>query len=409
MMTPYALYGLLQAEKAGYTIGSETAIERGLQRLDSFIANESNGMQWTDRIFCMYVYSHRHTLKAEWWRMLEGVLKHTRLTDYALALVLELAVAHQKTDLANEIAEALRTRAVEAGGQVHWRTGGFSRWADDVFEVTAVVLKALIVHDVDDPLIAPTISYFLAHKRGNRWNSTKDTALILQALCEYLTRQRVKAGKGAKVAFRCNDGPETEVVFENQTQMSQVSLPGTRLRPGKNSLTFGKGAPDVMYRVVLRHWQNGAGIMSRAQWIEVERAFFLMDRQGNRVRQVNPNEEVPLGSYLECVVTGRLNRMTSARYVLTESPRPSGCEVVPVEDGRFRGSTNTPPLLREDRETLVAFHHEEIPDMVENRCVFLAEMAGTFVVPPARMELMYQTEVRGHSDSFRFRVSDKTE
>ena len=33
MMTPYALYGLLQAEKAGYTIPNETAIQRGLQRL----------------------------------------------------------------------------------------------------------------------------------------------------------------------------------------------------------------------------------------------------------------------------------------------------------------------------------------------------------------------------------------
>jgi uncharacterized protein YfaS (alpha-2-macroglobulin family) len=36
----------------------------------------------------------------------------------------------------------------------------------------------------------------------------------------------------------------------------------------------------------------------------------------------------------------------------------------------------------------------------------LAELAGDFVVPPAFVELMYQTEVRGHSGSFRLRVKE---
>lgn len=35
-----------------------------------------------------------------------------------------------------------------------------------------------------------------------------------------------------------------------------------------------------------------------------------------------------------------------------------------------------------------------------NRVVLLAELAGDFVVPPAFVELMYQTEVRGHDGSF---------
>jgi hypothetical protein len=83
--------------------------------------------------------------------------------------------------------------------------------------------------------------------------------------------------------------------------------------------------------------------------------------------------------------------------------------VVPEEDKRFTRQSIHPPLLREDRETLVAFHHEHILSTVENWCVFHAEMAGTFVVSSARMELMYQTEIRGHSDSFRFRVSETPE
>jgi uncharacterized protein YfaS (alpha-2-macroglobulin family) len=36
----------------------------------------------------------------------------------------------------------------------------------------------------------------------------------------------------------------------------------------------------------------------------------------------------------------------------------------------------------------------------------LAELAGDYVVPPAFVELMYQTEVRGHSGTFALKVRD---
>jgi len=54
----------------------------------------------------------------------------------------------------------------------------------------------------------------------------------------------------------------------------------------------------------------------------------------------------------------------------------------------------------------VAFHHEQTGQAVTNRMVLLAELGGDFVVPPAFVELMYQTEVRGHSGTFGLRVTD---
>jgi uncharacterized protein YfaS (alpha-2-macroglobulin family) len=406
MMTPYALYGLLQAEKAGYSSGSEKAIQRGLQRLEQFIAGRP-AQHFTDQVFCMYVYGHRQDLKPEWWQQLAEELRQRRLTDYGLALVLEVAIAHSRADLAATAAEQLRQRAVLEHSQASWRTAGFSRWADDRFEISAVALKALIVHDVNDPLIAPAISFFMANKRGNRWNSTKDTALILQALCEYLTREGRQVGAAARVTFRCNDGPETAVAFDSLTETRKVTVPGDQLRGGKNILTFTKGAPGVMYRLALRYRQTGTAITARDHGIRVSRLFYLLDRQGKRLRQLGQNDEVPLGSYVECVVSASLNPVREARYLLVESPRPTGCEVVPVEDRRFDQQSNPAPQLREDREALVAFHHEQVTQGVEDRCVLHAEMAGTFGVAPARVELMYQTEVHGHSDSFLFRVAER--
>src|SRR5262249_4328058 len=155
--------------------GSEHAVQKGLQRLKQFIDN-MNEKQAADRIYCMYVYGHRHDLDAKWWQFIEE--REDKLSDYALALSLELAEQKGKKDLATKLQQRLASRAKENQGTVFWTTAGFTRWMEDPLEITAAVLKALVAHDIDDKLIPGILTYFNAHKRGGRWNSTKDTALI---------------------------------------------------------------------------------------------------------------------------------------------------------------------------------------------------------------------------------------
>src|SRR5262249_51987403 len=88
IMTPYALYGLLEAEKAGYQVGSGNAIRYGLERLKQFI--ENTGQRTADRIYSLYVYGQRHPLPDQWWQFIEDQRAAGNLSDYALALSLEL-------------------------------------------------------------------------------------------------------------------------------------------------------------------------------------------------------------------------------------------------------------------------------------------------------------------------------
>ena len=80
--------------------------------------------------------------------------------------------------------------------------------------------------------------------------------------------------------------------------------------------------------------------------------------------------------------------------------------MVPEEDRRFDQS-GTPCVLREEREAHVAYHHERTEAMLIDRCVLHLENAGEFLVPPAVVEMMYQTETRGHSGTFRFRAVER--
>ena len=86
-----------------------------------------------------------------------------------------------------------------------------------------------------------------------------------------------------------------------------------------------------------------------------------------------------------------------------ESPVAAGCEVMPVNDPRFV-RLRTPQVFREDRDGKTVFHHELAPVDCQNVSVWHVEMAGELHVPPGCAELMYKTEITGHSGGFTIRV-----
>jgi uncharacterized protein YfaS (alpha-2-macroglobulin family) len=406
MMTPYALYGLLQAEKAGYAIPAGGSIERGLNRLKQFIdAMKEN--QTADRIYCIHVYAHRRDVEQPWWDFIAAQLKADKLSDQALALALETAVQKGKKDLAKDLATALRGKVKKVRGHRFWETAGFSRWGDDKFEVTAAAMKALVAFDKDDPLIDGILGFFAATKRGDRWNSTKDTAMILYAMCDYLAKQKFDPKARPELNFSLNAGALRKVAFDKKLTR-KVVLPGTTAKEGVNKLSFQTTSTGMMYRVVFRYWKTGADVKPADEGITVIRNFYLLDGKGGVVRQLKNGDKVPRGSYVLSEVMANDRLKSDMRYVLVENPKPACAEIIPVEDARFANNQHsTAYALREEREAGVVFHHEQTSWQINDRCVLLLELAGEYIVPPARVEMMYRTEHRGHSGTFLLKVADE--
>jgi hypothetical protein len=420
MMTPYALLGLLEAERAGYPCPNPQAIDRGLRRLQVFLTQmapvwgdlgKSAGPvpAVNDSLYVLAVWGRRQPVPDPWWGRIEAAVGSPAVSDYGHALALDLAVRAGRKPLADKLAAVLRTRATQIDGRVSWSTAGFSRWAADRTEVTAAALSALVAHDPADPLIPGVLAEFAATKRGDRWGSTKDTAMVLLAACDYLTAVPAgAAGPAAGVVGLAVNGGDPMAVDLGGAGAKTVSLPTAGLRPGSNvvTVTAPKSATGALVRVLARFTRGGPTIPARGHGITVARTLSVRTAAGEW-RDLADGATVAVGSHVRVRVTAAPTDEPGLAYVLVESPRMAGGEVAPAGDKRFAQAVKTGGYaLREDRDALVAYHYEQAHTATAEY-VFTAEFAGEFRLPPARAERMYRPVSGGHSAGFTLRVEPK--
>jgi hypothetical protein len=138
MMTPYALYGLLRRE-GGYTIPNETAIQRGLQRLQYFIDACNNPQPSpTASIACTSTRIAKNSTSLGW-------LEHQKMGKLSdMPTPLRRDVREQGKELAGSSSRTFgpkRTRIRAATSpEDRWLRG----WMEDPFEITAAAMKAIV-------------------------------------------------------------------------------------------------------------------------------------------------------------------------------------------------------------------------------------------------------------------------
>ena len=400
MITPYVVWGLLEAEKAGFKLTNPGVLRRGIQKVHAlhFATDRSHV---SDRMYLAYVYSQKQKLSDAWWEQIVG--DAPKASDYALALALEMAAVRGDKANAEKFAITLEKRARKAHGGKHWVSAGFSRWGDDPFETTAVVLKAFAAYDAKHPIIPDVIAFFVATKRGDRWNSTKDTAMVLYAMSDLLAKKGAQGtGPALFVDYAVDHGAAQHLAFTDGKPRT-VTIDGSKLSRS-TTVSFAKASHGMMARAVLRYRTSSRTLAPANHGLAVQRQLHLLGAKGVRIRELKSGDRVPRGAYLESVVTVKSQDPDVLRFLLIEDPKPAGAEAMPIRDPRFdRPIANW--VFREDRESHLAFHFETAqPQQTQVSTVLHVELSGDLVIPPAQSELMYATTTRGHSGSFALKV-----
>jgi hypothetical protein len=442
-MTAYVVYGLALAKQAGHKL-SEEAFARGANNLASQLAQAklaekdvaglgySGGsyeyIDATTQAYMLYALqtAQKAGVKTEVaFDSQFDKLQKASINDYARSLLAIVSHGQNKIELANALVTQIENNCVESGSVCSW--GGKSwhyNWQDDFVETTAFAVKSLVQVKYGSPRINSGIRYLLTQKRGKAWRSTKDTAMIIFALVDYLEKSK-ELEPDYKVKIFLNDKP----VFEKQmtkndalAQEQSIRLNGSTLRLGNNNIRIekeGNGSFYSTFRSV--YYAAGENLRASTAGFGVKREYFKLtpQRTSQGIQYAKNFFTGTLRSGDEVLVKLTVTSNSNFEYFMLEDPLPAGVDVIKDEssynimgesdysgDERryYRRRTNR-YAAKEVRDEKVAFFATELPaGRHEFSYLLRAQIPGDYHAMPTIATLMYYPEYQGNGDEARVRI-----
>ncbi|MEW6227892.1 MAG: MG2 domain-containing protein [Bacillota bacterium] len=399
-MTAYVVFGLLTAREAGFAV-NENVLSRGLAALEQATAAEKKDVD--KKIYGLYVLSlggQKEKVKAGLEPVLNG---KTSLGPRETALVTLTLDNTGETERARRYLELLWGQANITPSEIYWKnkTGEYLEAAT---ETTALALTAVIKLTPADERTSKIVRWLTRQRRFNHWVSTRDTALVLYALSDYLKLTR-EADADFTAAVFCN-GEEIETVrFGKDSLFSpeqEIKVDPGKIRPGENSVEFtvyGRGM--LYYTVELKQFLEDSPPGAPRSGITVKREYRkLVSRRDEKSGTVSlqPARFAAAGFKNGDVVRVRLtvNSPRLYRHLIVEDYLPAGFEA--FDRGRMElwewGYWWVDRDVRDDR---VTFYIETLP---KGESVLEYEMRagipGTYRARPPLVEAMYQPDVAAH-------------
>ncbi|MEW6517490.1 MAG: alpha-2-macroglobulin family protein [candidate division FCPU426 bacterium] len=470
-MTAYVLWGLCLASEAGVDIRSAV-----LDRADTFLnqrlveyENQPDLQAWMlhaqARLFALWkrpklhayqtkafdrVWSQRDKLNAYTRSLLALAARDFGLQDKAQILIRNLENGVIKDDKPD-------TTVLHAGGgqgetlmpTAHWGEEGFYwRWSEGGIEATAFALRALMAVDPKNALVEPVMNWLVKNRRGAQWSNTRDTAIAVLALTDYLRVSR-ELKQDLEFEVLVNGRPVVSKKLSAEESLGAPSVFAVKrefLKDGANEILFrnktGQGAIYFSAQASFFSLEEpitpvGNEIFARRQYFKfVGRPTLLKGYVYDKVPLAD-NETVESGQRIETVVT--VEAKNNYEYLVFEDLKPAGVEAVEVKSGQplyaqeiksgaqervFKGKPGKKPRLAADagdttgrtawvyqelRDRKVALFIDHLPQGVwEMRYTLRAETPGTYHALPVVGHAMYVPELRCNGAEVRIKVEESS-
>jgi|GEM_PF-180921 len=364
-MTAYVVWGLTLAKQAGVDLKANV-LERGAAFLDkTLVEEELNHDMQAFMLHALAVQRADARLAAvsqfqakafdNLWKNREAHNAYTRAL-LALAAHHMGKAAEAKTLIANLENGVKRDERPDAsvliGGQLpanagvmgtaHWGEDGiYWRWSDGGVEATAFALRALLTIDPQNKLIEPVTNWLLKGRRGAQWSNTRDTAITVLALNDYLRVTKELSPEleyevtvnGTSIAKRKVSGAE---VF---AAPSRFAVDRRFIKDGANDIRIRrKGEGPVYYAAEAKFFSLEEPIPASGNEIFVKREYFKLVGRPTLLKgllydkvPLLDGETVTSGERIETVLT--IEAKNNYEYLLFEDLKPAGFESVAVRSG----------------------------------------------------------------------------
>jgi uncharacterized protein YfaS (alpha-2-macroglobulin family) len=450
-MTSYVLYGLITARDAGYPVEAGM-LARGLAFLRGRFLEEDNfhRMAYAARVLAMEPGEREAVRPLVTGRLYEN---RERLSAYSKALLATALHLLGDAEKAGLLLRNLETTAkVDAENDTaNWEGSSrdWWRWYHNKVETNAAALQATMAIRPDSPIAPMVMKWLVNNRRGNTWHSTRETAMAVYALADYVRVNQELAPEytltvdlGGRVRRSYTVTRENALFFDNA-----FVVPDELLETGAQTLTIEKSGPGTLYYAAYtRYFSLEEPIRATGNEVFVRRRYFRLlpgtasgtpeprrldtkrpnpfltgqyelladggewtaptaTEGGPRYERVSlqPGDTVTSGDLLE--VELQLEAKNDYDYLVFEDLKPAGCEPVEVRSGRRAGGGVYSNM--ELRDQKVAFFLTSLPQGTRTLTYRLrAEIPGEFHVLPTNGYAMYAPDIRTLADEMRLAVRE---
>jgi alpha-2-macroglobulin len=448
-MTAYVVQGLWMAKEGGIII-REDVLQRGMEFLRVEIVqaeNQPDMLAWM-----LYAASFSPNFKDMLFQKQVERLwtEREKLNPYTLSL---FALAMEKVDHKRAL---VLIRNLENGVQrdegkdligtqaerhttatAHWgKAGIYYRWSEGGLEGTAFALKAMLAIDPKNTLVQPVMTWLVRNRRGAQWNDTRDTAIVVLALTDYMKvmgETQTDFGwtlfvNGKSVAEKTSSAKDASPLAP-----SEILVPAKLLQDGANEIRIErKGSGPLYYSAYLSYYSLEDPIPPAGNEIFVKREYFRYRGRPTLLKGLvydkvllKDGETLQSGDRVEVKLT--IEAKNDLEYLVFEDLKPAGCEAVQIQSGeemsaikikadklqqdnKEEATGTTVSVHQELRDRKVAFFISKLKDGVYTLTYDLrAEAPGHYHALPTLAHAMYVPEIRGNSGEIRMKVEDAKE
>ncbi|HMP77919.1 MAG TPA: MG2 domain-containing protein [Pirellulaceae bacterium] len=300
-------------------------------------------------------------------------------------------------------------------------------WYGDTIEANAYYLKLLSRVNPQDPKAAGLVKYLLNNRRhGTYWNSTRDTAVCIEALADYLQRSgedrpemTVEIWLDGVLKQAVEITPEVLFQFDNS-----FIVEGAELTSGAHRVEIRRqGKGPVYANAYVTNFTLEDFITSAGLEIKVQRKIYkLVQREGAEAvvqgdrgqavdQKVEKYDRVELQNLSELIsgdlieIELEIESKNDYEYVIFEDMKAAGFEPVDLRSGYTTGGLGAYVEFRDER---VAFFMRTLARGRHSVSYRLrSEIPGQFSALPAKAHAMYAPELRGNSDEIKLRIVDR--
>jgi len=298
-------------------------------------------------------------------------------------------------------------------------------WYGSEYEAQAYYLKLLALTDPKSETAAGLVKYLLNNrKHATYWNSTRDTALCVEAMADYLRASgEDKPDMTVEIYVDGRKYKEVRITPDNLFGFdNKLVIEGDGVTTGKHTVEIRRrGKGPVYFNAYLTYFTLEDYITKAGLEIKVERKYYKLNKVDKTIKvagsrgqaldqkvekyereEIKDMSTLKSGDIIEIEL--EIESKNDYEYILLEDMKAAGCEPVEVRSGYNGNDIGAYVEYRDERVVLFVMRLARGKHSVSYKT--RAEIPGIFSALPTKASAMYAPELKANSDEIKIKIVD---